>query len=324
MIKRLEPLYNMDGQPAAGYFPPSWGDVLSKAAESVDEQPEGDSEDEVLDDGKEETDDLTDEETDEPSEDEEPRDSEDEDTTPEAEEDPEVDLGDGKKPVKLSEVKAGYLRQSDYTKKTQALADERKAFDSEKAQYEPMKQWTDYAAANPWLIQQIDKAVEEWQQSGVLPLAEMLADAEHGKYINELMKKNAELTKQLESVNGEFETVKLSSAISNMQSELKEEYGELVTKEYMQQLQERGKTEKLSIDTLKEIADGYLAKQALKSNKEDVKKVSKQSEAAAIQKLQETRKTAPKAPKSTGKAPAKPDKPRVHGWEGFFHSLAED
>lgn len=324
MFKRLEPLYNMDGQPAAGYFPPSWGDVLSKASESVDEQPEGDSEDEVFEDGEEETDELTEDETEELGEDEEQDDSEDEETTPAEDDDPEIDLGEGKKPVKLSEMKEGYLRQADYTKKTQALAEERKSFEAEKAQYEPMKQWTEYAAANPWLIEQIDKAVEEWQQSGVLPLADMLADAEHGKYINELMKKNTELTKQLESIQGEYENVKLSSAMTTMQSALKEEYGDLVTSEYMQQLQERGKTEKLSIDTLKEIAEGYLAKQALKSNKQDVKKVSKQSEAQAIQKLQETRKAAPKAPKSTGKAPAKPAKARGYGWEGFFHSLADD
>lgn len=43
----------------------------------------------------------------------------------------EVELAGFEQPVKLSEMRDGYLRQADYTRKTQALAAERKAFEEE-------------------------------------------------------------------------------------------------------------------------------------------------------------------------------------------------
>jgi hypothetical protein len=46
----------------------------------------------------------------------------------------EVELAGFDGPVKLAEVRDGYLRQSDYTRKTQALADERRAFAEEHKQ----------------------------------------------------------------------------------------------------------------------------------------------------------------------------------------------
>lgn len=45
--------------------------------------------------------------------------------------DTEVELAGFDRPVKIAEMRDGYLRQSDYTRKTQALAAERKAFEEE-------------------------------------------------------------------------------------------------------------------------------------------------------------------------------------------------
>lgn len=59
------------------------------------------------------------------------------------EDDPEIEWqtrsGESHK-VKLSELRDGYFRQSDYTKKTKALADDRAQFDTLKAQVEPRLQ----------------------------------------------------------------------------------------------------------------------------------------------------------------------------------------
>lgn len=55
----------------------------------------------------------------------------DEDVTPS---DPKVKFDDGTE-VELSEVKRGYLRQQDYTRKTQEVSEQRKAFEAERAQF---------------------------------------------------------------------------------------------------------------------------------------------------------------------------------------------
>ena len=96
----------------------------------------------------------------------------------------EVELGEGRQPVKLAELKLGYLRQSDYTKKTQALADERTTFESERTALEPVKKFDDFIKSNPYLFQEINKAIQTFNSTGVLPLEEVLADAQFGQYIN--------------------------------------------------------------------------------------------------------------------------------------------
>lgn len=66
-------------------------------------------------------------------------DTDDEDTGEEADPEFEVDTAEGRRKVKLQELLAGYQRQSDYTRKTQAVAEDRKAIErvkSDLAQYE--------------------------------------------------------------------------------------------------------------------------------------------------------------------------------------------
>jgi hypothetical protein len=270
-----------------------WGDWLRDAAASVEEQPDVDSE-EV-------------EESEDPVENTEESETEgdDQEVTEEAEpvvdEDPDIDIGEGRQPVKMSELKAGYLRQSDYTKKTQELSTQRKEFEALQEQIKPAQEWLSAMDSNPWLFQQINAAIQQFNQTNTLPLEELLDGSEYGVYINHLMAENNRLTKELETTKGEYEGVKLTADMTRLSQELKGKYGDLVTDDYMQQLQERGKTEKLSASILKEIANGHLATQAM----EQSKTTSKKTEAKAIQKLQETIKSAPVTPKAPSGQPAK-------------------
>jgi len=232
-------------------------------------------------------------------------------------------MGEGRAPIKLSELKDGYMRTSDYTKKTTALKSEREAFEQEKKTYEPAKQWLDHMQANPWLWQQINTAIERFNETGAIPIDEVLQDAEYGKYVNHLLADNTRLQKELDSIKGEYEGVKLTSEMSNLRTELQAEYGDLVTDDYMQQLQDRAKNEKLSTATIREIADGHLAKEKLKASNTDVKKAKRQAEAKTVQKIAETRKRAPEAPTAKATAPSSKEPNRRGSWGDFFRSLAE-
>ncbi len=306
-----------DGEGGAGGGSESWGSFL----ESKTDQPAGESVNESDDNDDQDLPDHDFDEQDEPEDDEE--DSEEseeaEDSTP-ADEDPEIDMGDGRKAMKLSELKAGFLRQSDYTKKTQELATQRKDLETAQEGLKDVQVFKTHMDENPWLWGQINAAISEFNETGVLPIDEALQDAQYGKYINHLLSENNALKQKYDSISGEYEGVKLTNSISNLRNDLKAEYGELVTDEYMSKLQDRAKNEKLSSETLREIADGYLAKELLKTNKTSVKSASKKAEAQAVQRLAETRKTAPSAPKSTGAAPSKPVTTDNGSWGDFFKS----
>ena len=59
----------------------------------------------------------------------------------------------------VEELKSGYLRQQDYTRKTQALSEEKKAFSEVQAAVEQER--AQYAEALPMLAQQIQQSVEQ-------------------------------------------------------------------------------------------------------------------------------------------------------------------
>ena len=67
--------------------------------------------------------------------------------------DPEVELEGGKK-VKMSELKKGYMMQSDYTTKTQALAEQRK-------EVEELVNLANYLKANPKKLERIIAILDE-------------------------------------------------------------------------------------------------------------------------------------------------------------------
>lgn len=339
MIIRFMPFFNADGQDGGESAPASdWGDFFQNLDVSDDEQPDTDSDeyadedadDENLGDDQDEqdTDDDQDEQdTDEQDDDGEKdeQDGEDKpDDAPAFNDETEVDMGEGRQPVKLSELKQGYMRQSDYTKKTQDLAAQRKDVEALQETLKPVQEWQEHMESNPWLWQQINAALQEFSTSGVLPLEEVMQDAQYGKYVNHLMAENKRLTKERDKLAGEFEGVKLSNTMTKLQSDLRAEYGDLVTDEYMSKLQERGKSENLSADTLREIADGQLAKEQLKNNQTNVKKATKKAEAKAAQKLAETRKKAPAAPRQTS---AKPNSNAEinpnEDWGDFFRRLSQ-
>ena len=59
----------------------------------------------------------------------------------------------------VEELKSGYLRQQDYTRKTQALSEEKRAFAEQKAAVDQER--AQYAEALPMLAQQIQQSVEQ-------------------------------------------------------------------------------------------------------------------------------------------------------------------
>lgn len=291
----------------------SWGDVLRDAVATVDEQPETESEAEAIEEPEQETVETSEEVAE--SVDDQPE-TESEPEAPTFNDDTEIEMGENRKAVKLSELREGYLRQSDYTKKTQELATQRKELDAQTEKLKPVQSWLDYMDNNPWVFSQIDQALKDYHNTGVIDIQEALQDAQFGKYINHYMAENKRLQDRLNAIEGEYEGVKLSADMTRLSNELKSDYGDLVTDDYMQSLQERAKNEKLSSATLKEIADGHLAKQKLKSQPS-----AKATEAKAIQKLAETRTKAPAAPKQTAQTPAAPQKANDGSWKSFFSNL---
>lgn len=318
MFQMKQPFF-AEGESVGGgdYFPKSWETVFRDS--SIDVQPDTDTEDES-DYSEEETEEVDNHIEIDDEEDTEPEEAEETDESEEAEpeEDPDIDIGDGKKPVKLSELKKGFLRQSDYTKKTQELATQRKEVETLQESLKGVQGFKTHMDDNPWLWGQINNALQEFNSTGVLPIEEVLQDAQYGKYVNHLMAENNAMKKQLEDVIGERDGLSLTQSMTKLQSDLKAEYGDLVTDDYMSKLQERAKAEKLSSETLKEIAEGYLAKQSLTTNKKDVKSATKKAEAAALQRLAETKRVAPKQTKSTNARPSVAATDYNGGWEGFF------
>jgi hypothetical protein len=289
-----------------------WNDVFTEE-EVVEDQPIEESETET----EEETEVI--EDVVEPDNDEETTDEESDEEEPLFNDDTEIELGDDQK-IKLSELKDGFLRQSDYTKKTQALADERKTFEAERTEHEPVAQLNKFLSENPYVNQQIVQAVNEFMQTGDLNIEDAL-QGEHGQYINHLMGENSRLTKQLESVTGEYEGVKFNTQMDKTIGELKGEYGDLITEEYETQLRKDAKDNNYSADLIKKIAKGDLAEQKLKQSQKDSKKLVKETEAKLNQKNQEKRDKMPTQPKSKGQKPQSSSKPvEDMGWDELFTS----
>lgn len=274
-----------------------------------DEQPETDSETEP----EEATADEQDEVEPDSSEEEEEEKPEEEGLT----DDTDIDLGEDKKPVKLKELKDGYLRQADYTKKTQEVARQREEIDREKEEMKPIKEWAEYIESNPYLFHQIDNAIKEWNNTGVLPVEDIVANAGVSKYVNHLMSENSRLQKELESVTGEYQTTKFTTEMNTLASELKEEYGELVTDEYMTTLQNEAKEHGYSAEVAKKIAEGELAKKKLHQEHKDTKKMQRETEAKTVQNMREKKKKMPPQPKQTAQRPDTSTE-KIEEWEDVF------
>lgn len=289
----------------------SWGEALESAIEPdevVDEQPEKDSETEaeeatdveqdVVEPDSKSEEDESDEETDEESE-------EEQEETPAFDDDTEIELGEDKKPVKLAELKKGYLRQSDYTKKTQELSTQREEVEQAQEKLKPVQDWLERIETNPYVFQQIEKALTEYQNTGILPIEEVLQDAQYSKYINHLWAENTKLTKERDSLKGEFEGVKFNTDMDKLTADLVKDYGDAVTDEYIEDLKQQAKDNNYSIDVAKKIAKGDLADQKLKQEQEHSKKAKRETEAKTIQSIQEKRQKLPPQPKSKGQRPGK-------------------
>jgi len=268
-----------------------WGELAQSMTNEV--QPTEDTE--VLDEETEITDESAEEITDEAE-------TEEEDAAEvpdQPEEDPEVDLGEGRQPVKLSELKSGYLRQSDYTKKTQMLSEERKTFETEREQWAPVKSMSDFLQANPYLSEQIQSFIQEFTTTGQISLYEALENAQYGQYINTLLSENNRKDARIAELESKYGELEFTGTFKDLKTDLKADYGDLVTDEYLSSLQERAKAEKLPLNVLKEIADAHLTKKKLEQTTQQSKKVA----AKTIQHLQETISSLPPQPSSKGPVP---------------------
>jgi len=296
-----------------------WSSYLSEQlsqAEVADEQPETDSETEAEESAEsQEAEEAAEQTEEEATEDNTEETEQEQEEKPSIDDDTLIDMGEDRQPITLKELKNGYLRQSDYTKKTQALAAERKEFEAEKQQYEPVKQWLDYINANPYLFQQINQAIETWNNTGILPLEEVI-NTEAGPYINHLMRENARLQQELDQLKGEYQTTKFNSEFSALINELKGEYGDLITPEYEEELRKQAEEYGYPADVMKKIAKADLAEKKLAQ----VQKESKKAEARTKQKLREQK--LPPQPKSQGQKPAPQEIDLSGDWLSVFRQVA--
>jgi hypothetical protein len=313
MFEVKQPFYKVDEGTESG----DWYETLSGAVVD-DGQPDEEPDTEVLED--EETTETVDEQDETETVEEEAEETED---SPNFDDETEVDLGEGRQPVKLSELKQGYLRQSDYTKKTQELATQRKELEATMEQVKPAQEFMGFINQNPYLFNQIQQAIEHWNNSGVLPIEEVMQDAESAKYINYYMAENQKLTDRLKELEAKAGELELSSTFTSLRNDLKAEYGDLVTDEYISTLQDRAKAESLPQSVIRDIAEAHLAKEALKKERMQSGTVKKQTEAKTVQSLQESRKKAPPSPKSQGQRPSKDDTPTDGSWFEALRAAAK-
>ena len=113
----------------------------------------------------------------------------DEDGDVEVASDPIVRFDDGTE-LALSEVKRGFLRQSDYTRKTQEVADQRKAVETERAQYLAEKK---QAAEN--IEPLIQAAIEAINNPAAQAELEQLRQIDPGAYAVRIMEQQARQAK---------------------------------------------------------------------------------------------------------------------------------
>lgn len=197
-----------------------------------------------------------------------------------------IEIDGEEQEVSFDEVKNGYLRYSDYTKKTQSLAEERKEFDSKVEEMKPVMEEVEFWNKNPYLKEQIDQAVKEFQNTGFVPLEKVLDNSEQGQYINYLLHENTQLKDQIEQSNQKYQSVEFENNFKELTNDLKQEFGDLVDDELTQELRKQAEDEGLSIDVVKRIAKGELADKKIAKMNEENEKKTKQVEAETIKNIQ--------------------------------------
>jgi hypothetical protein len=173
----------------------------------------------------------------------------------------------------------------------------------------------EYINSNPYLIQRFNEAVQAWNNVGELAPLEEVLDTEAGPYINHLISENNRMQKELDQISGEYQSTKFNSEMNTLVSDLKAEYGELITPEYETSLRQQAEEQGLSADVLKRIAKGDLAELKLQQTQQDSKKV----EAKTKQKIRETK--LPPQPKKVAQQPSKQQPDITGSWEDFFKSV---
>jgi hypothetical protein len=120
--------------------------------------------------------------------------------TPPVIDDPEVELEGGNK-VKMSDLKKGYMMQSDYTTKTQQLAEQKK-------EVEELANLANYLKANPAKLQRIISILDEKEQA-ITDKKEEIADELEGLDPNDPLAKALKAQKSmLQKALSEIESMK--------------------------------------------------------------------------------------------------------------------
>ncbi len=144
---------------------------------------------------------------------------EEEDSAPQNVEQPETDSAPVVEPtpqkitiegqeIDLEELKSGYLRQSDYTKKTQELANTKTAL-------QPFEVLNNYLAQNPDDFKRVVDLIKEGQQPKVEPVPDDPIEALKHEAVQEAVEKT---TGQIDSVNQQVLEMQKQQQINNVLS----------------------------------------------------------------------------------------------------------
>ena len=105
-----------------------------------------------------------------------------------------VKINGVEKEVPLSELKNGYQRQSDYTSKTQSLAQEKQEVDAARQKYEQ------YVQSIPMLFEVAQNNLQQAQQALYSPEMMELAQTDPGEYVAQKAKIESEIVKNSQAL----------------------------------------------------------------------------------------------------------------------------
>jgi len=93
-------------------------------------------------------------------------------------------------PQQIKEMREGQLRQEDYTRKTQELAEIRKEYEQRMKDVEESKQYADYTDEQKEAIKLIEQIAEEKAKKIIDPISQQMTDAQIDKEIEETKQKH--------------------------------------------------------------------------------------------------------------------------------------
>ena len=181
-----------------------------------------------------------------------------EEAEPEAQpaDDPEIQLEGGQK-IKLSELKKGYMMQSDYTTKTQELSEQRK-------EVEELRQLADFLKANPKKLERIiaildekEEAIAEKAAEIKDELAELPEDDPYVKQLKTMMKTLKDLQKEIGAIKQDRDASQQEVLISQAQQVLSKTLDEVAKGYQFEDDEEKGLWRTMVLSFLKDNPKDY-------------------------------------------------------------------